>query len=221
MTEAESRQYSVLLVEDDDNTRARLRQIVNDHDRLNVIAAVATCADAWRQFATGRPDVLLVDLGLPDGNGADLIREFKHTSPTTEAMVITVFGDEQHVIAAIEAGASGYLLKDGSSEYVGESIMQLIAGGSPISAGIARHLLKRFQPPTPQVPEEDLLTAREREVLELVAKGFSYNEIGDVLGMSVHTVTSHIKHIYRKLAVRSRGEAVFEAMQRGLIKPPG
>lgn len=220
MAGSESNRYSVLLVEDDENTRERLRRIIDGHDQLSVVAAVATCAAARAAFQAGPPSVLLVDLDLPDGNGTDLIREFKQIQPAIEAMVITVFGDEQHVVAAIEAGASGYLLKDGSSDYIGESIMQLLAGGSPISAGIARYLLKRFQPVEPR-PDSDLLTAREREVLELVAKGFSYNEIGDVLGMSVHTVTSHIKHIYRKLAVRSRGEAVFEAMQRGLIKPPG
>ena len=214
--------YGVLLVEDDDATRERLAHIVNDHPRLAVIDAVATCAAARAAFAAGFPDVLLVDLDLPDGNGTDLIREIKRAHPPTEAMVITVFGDERHVIAAIEAGASGYLLKDGSSEYIGEAILQMLAGGSPISASIARHVLRRFQAPAraPIAPDIECpeLTAREHEVLELVAKGFSYTEIGATLGMSVNTVTSHIKHIYRKLSVRSRGEAVFEATQLGLLR---
>lgn len=140
-------------------------------------------------------------------------------------MVVTVFADEAHVVAALEAGASGYLLKDGSAEYIADSITQMLAGGSPISTSIARYLLRRFRDTPDAAPdgkrgENDAprLTARESDVLELVAKGFSYSEIGAALGMSVHTVTSHIKHIYRKLAVRSRGEAVFEASQLGLIK---
>ncbi|MDH3453222.1 MAG: response regulator transcription factor [Gammaproteobacteria bacterium] len=213
--------HQVLLVEDDDNTRQRLMRIVDRHADLSVVAATASLAAARGALAETKPRVLLVDLDLPDGSGIDLIREARNTHPCADSMVITVFADEQHVVAALEAGASGYLLKDGASKYVAESILQLIAGGSPISAAIARHLLKRFQPQPEPNADEALLTAREREVLELVAKGFAYAEIADVLGMSVHTVTSHIKHIYRKLAVRSRGQAVFEAMQRGLIRPPG
>ena len=213
--------HQVLLVEDDDNTRERLARIVKAHERLEVVAAAATLAEARSAIAEHDPRVLLVDLDLPDGSGIELIAEARESRPAAEAMVITVFADEQHVVAALEAGASGYLLKDGSADYVADSILQLIAGGSPISAAIARHLLKRFRPPGAPTTTDTPLTDREREVLELVAKGFAYAEIADVLGMSVHTVTSHIKHIYRKLEVRSRGEAVFEAMQRGLIKPPG
>ncbi len=214
--------YSVLLVEDDPNTRERLASAVNAHPQLTVTAAVGTCAAAQQALAQGFPDVLLSDLGLPDGSGLDVIRYVSTQNPATESMVITVFGDEKNVLAAIEAGASGYLLKDGNSDYIGQSIMQMLAGGSPISASIARHLLKRFKPATtdavPTPSSTPTLTAREQAVLELVAKGFSYIEIAKALDMSVHTVTSHIKHIYRKLAVNSRSEAVFEAMQLGIIK---
>jgi len=212
----------VLLVEDDANTRRRLAGTVNDHPRLELAAAVGNCADARARFEAPFPNVLLTDLGLPDGTGIDLIREMQGLSPETEIMVVTVFGDEQHVLAAIEAGASGYLLKDGSAEYIGESILQLMAGESPISPAIARHLLKRFRVPLPAVAAGDAdlpkLTEREQEILKFVAKGFSYAEIAGMLELSVHTVTSHIKHIYRKLSVGSRGEAVFEAMQLGLIR---
>lgn len=214
--------YSVLLVEDDQNTRERLASIVAAHPQLNVTAAVGTCLEAQAELKKGFPAVLLSDLGLPDGNGLDLIRFVSSHNPQTESMVITVFGDEKNVLAAIEAGASGYLLKDGDSSYIGQSIMQMLAGGSPISASIARFLLKRFKPasiePTSSPDPRPALTAREQAVLELVAKGFSYVEIAKTLDMSVHTATSHIKHIYRKLAVNSRSEAVFEAMQLGIIK---
>lgn len=218
--------HTVLRVEDQAPTRERLARVIEGHPRLDLVAAVGNCTEARQVLTAHKPNVLLTDLDLPDGNGLELIRETHADNSTTEIMVITVFGDEKHVISAIEAGASGYLLKDGSSDYIGQSIMQMLAGGSPISASIARFLLKHFkaqtQTPAPtEVPVTATmpkLTERETDVLTLVAKGFTYNEIGDLLGVSVHTVTTPIKQIYRKLAVKSRGEAVFEAMQRGLIQ---
>jgi DNA-binding NarL/FixJ family response regulator len=136
-------------------------------------------------------------------------------------MVITVFGDERHVLSAVEAGATGYILKDGSNAYVADSILELLGGGSPISPAIARHLLKRFRADAPETPggaEAARLTEREREVLVLLMKGFTFSEIGGLLHISAHTVTSHVKHIYQKLEVRSRGEAVYEALQLGILK---
>jgi DNA-binding NarL/FixJ family response regulator len=135
-------------------------------------------------------------------------------------MVITIFGDEQHVVTAIEAGAMGYLLKDGSAEYIGSSVLEMMAGGSPISPPIARYLLRRFRPP--DAGEDDTappkLSEREHEVLTLIVKGFSYAEIARLIGVSAHTVTTHVRNIYRKLEVHSRGEAVYEALQLGLVK---
>jgi DNA-binding NarL/FixJ family response regulator len=214
--------YRVAIIEDEATTRQRIKQAVERHAELQVIADAGDCAQGRQIIETLKPDVLLVDLGLPDGHGTELITLSQSVSPQTEIMVITVFGDEKNVLSAIEAGATSYLLKDADAEHVGYSIKQMLDGGSPISASIARHLLKRFHPvveePAAEEVEKISLTRREREVPELVAKGFSYNEIGKMLEMSVHTVTSHIKHIYRKLSVNSRGEAVFEAAQLGLIK---
>lgn len=213
--------YSVLLVEDNPDTRQRLAQAINGHSSLNLTAAVATCEEAREAFNTSSPDVLLTDLGLPDGNGRDLIREIKDKAANTEVMVITVFGDEKHVLSAIEAGASGYLLKDGSSDYIGDSIVQMVEGASPISPAIARHLLKRFrvEKPVAESIKADVpkLTPRENEVLQYVAKGFSAAEVGNLLNLSAHTVTSHVKNIYGKLAVRSRSEAIYEAIQLGIL----
>ncbi len=225
-------EHSVLLVEDQDATRECLARVIAGHPQLCLLAAVGDCAAARDWLRRQPPDVLLTDLDLPDGNGLELIRETHRQHPATEIMVITVFGDEEHVIRAIEAGAAGYLLKDGGADYIGQSIMQLLGGGSPISASIARYLLKRFQPggtPTPPAAVKPPvaaiasapatgITERELQVLRLVAKGFSYGEIAGLLNLSVHTVTTHIKQIYRKLAVRSRGEAVYEALQLGLIQ---
>lgn len=209
---------SILLVEDDTPTRQRLAEALQASG-FAVVVAVGTCAAARAELQALPPRVLLVDLGLPDGSGLELIAETRENSPDTEIMVITVFGDERHVLAAIEAGASGYLLKDGSSDHIGRSVRQLLDGGSPISAPIARHLLKRMgQEPAQSARDEQLkLTPRETEVLNLVAKGFSYQEIATTLEMTVNTVASHVKQLYRKLSVHSRSEAVFEAVQRGLL----
>lgn len=215
--------HTVLLLEDDPITRDRLAGIAQVSPGLHLAAAVADVRSALAWLgAHAPPAVLLADLQLPDGSGIDVIRWLRTHAPGSEAMVISVFGDEPHVVAAIEAGATGYPLKDAGAEEIGLAVLRLIAGESPISSAIARHLLRRFQAPAAARPDgaPSPLRRRETEVLQLIAKGLSYQRIADALGMSPHTVTTHIKQIYRKLAVNSRGEAVFEAMQLGWLPPP-
>ena len=212
--------HPVLLLEDDPATRERLAGIVRASPALSLAAAFGDLKSALAWLASHEPPhVLLVDLQLPDGSGIDLIRAARRIAPEAEAMVISVFGDEAHVVAAIEAGATGYLLKDASGEEIGMAITRLLAGESPISSAIARHLLRRFRavPSAPAPSAASPLAPREGEVLALIAKGLSYQRIAETLTMSPNTVTSHIKQIYRKLAVNSRGEAVFEAQQLGLL----
>jgi DNA-binding NarL/FixJ family response regulator len=134
--------------------------------------------------------------------------------------VITVFGNEKRVVGAIQAGAIGYLLKDDQTNEIGAAIEQLLQGGSPISPAIARHLIRHFQPPPSAPPSaaRETLTAREQEVLGLAMKGFSYAEIAQLLGLSPNTIGSYTKHIYEKLAVSSRTEAIYEASRLGLIE---
>jgi len=210
--------YTVLIVEDDPPTRKRLEAAVAAVPTLRVISSTGSAFEARAALAR-EPDVMLVDLGLPDGNGVDLIRDAQRLAARTRAMVITVFADEQHVLDAIRAGAKGYILKDGSADYIGHSIEDLIAGGSPISPSIARYLLQSFQQsPQPAARGDDSpLTSRELEILTLVAKGFSVSEVGELLGIAGRTVTTHVQHIYKKLEVSSRSEAVFEAVNLGLI----
>lgn len=212
---------TVMVVEDDPAFLTRFCGIVASDPEFELFAAVADLASARQAMSRAAPDVLLVDLGLPDGSGVELIRETARRYPGTEIMVITVFNDEDHVLASIEAGATGYILKDSMPEEFVGLIRQLRAGGSPISPMIARQLLKRFNPtvPAPQArqTEDAALSARESEVLSLITKGFSFCEIARLLGVSPHTVTAHVKKIYQKLAVHSRGEAVYEASRMGLV----
>jgi len=214
----------VLIVEDDAAFRHRFAAIVALCPDFVLAAAVGNCAEARLALQSGPVDVLLCDLGLPDGDGADLVREARRLHPDLDALVITVFGDEPHVMRSLEAGATGYLLKDGLPEDITATIKLLRDGGSPIHPTIARRLLQRFAASGsgsgsgwPSALDKTTLSGREAEVLTLVAKGFRTPEISAVLGISAHTVSTHIKKIYRKLEVSSRGEAVYEASRRNLI----
>lgn len=234
----------VLIVDDDPAVRQAFGAAVAATPDMQAVGLAADLAEgAWLLRST-RPDVLLVDLGLPDGNGITLIREAARILPDCDVMVVSVFGDEQHVLASIEAGATGYLLKDAAAHEIVEQVRVLRAGGSPISAVIARQLLMRFADPTaaladvatfsaalaPALPggpgaldeashrdKSALLSPREREVLLLCAKGYSYEEIAPLLAVSRHTVTSFVKRIYRKLQVHSKTEAVYEARRMGFL----
>ena len=221
----------VLLVEDEPGFAERFGAIVRSDPEFELVGIAPNCATARAMLAKSKPDILLADLGLPDGSGIDIIREAAVRYPDCDIMVVTVFGDEDHVLASIEAGAAGYVLKDSiPGEFLG-LLRQLRAGGSPITPVIARKLLARFKadakpaeskPSSPPTTAADgkagILSPRETEVLTYIAKGFSFNEIAELLDMSAHTVTTHVKRIYQKLAVHSRGEAVYEATQMGLLQ---
>lgn len=209
---------AVFVVEDHPVTRRQLTGAVSADPRLELAGSAGSLAEAaswWEQG--GRAAAALVDLGMPDGDGIDFIRLVSADANGPAVLVITAFGDEKNVVRAIEAGATGYLLKERGPVHIAESIIAVLNGGSPVSPSIARYLLKRFRVAQADKVPGIVLTHREEEVLQLVVKGFSYKEIADSLGLSMHTVTSHIQHIYRKLSVRSRGEAVFEAIQMGLV----
>jgi DNA-binding NarL/FixJ family response regulator len=217
---------TVMLVEDDPAFLARFCAMVAASPELRLLGAVGDLAAARQLLAGIPPDVLLTDLGLPDGSGIELIRETAARHPATDIMVISVFGDEEHVVASIQAGATGYVLKDSLPDEFVALIRELRAGGSPMSPLIARKLLRTFRMPKPapappaasaSVAPDAGLTPREAEVLGLVAKGFAFAEVARLLEMSPHTVTAHVKKVYQKLAVHSRGEAVYEATRMGLL----
>lgn len=216
--EAAAPRYRVLLVEDEEATRHYLAEAIVHHPALELQAACADLLSARQAFAARVPDVLVTDLALPDGDGIALVRELKQRAPNCECMVISVFGTERRVLGAIEAGATGYLLKDESNEHIGDAIVSLVRGGSPMSPAIARHLLDRLHAPRQRQRQPEIaLTEREVDVLSGLAKGYTYSELAAQMTISTHTVGTHVKNIYRKLEVCSRAEAVFEAVQRGLI----
>lgn len=215
----------ILVVEDDPATLGWLlcELAALPGVRASGCSSVAEAA-SWLQSHT--PQIVLTDLGLPDGSGIEVIGKVRRLHPQCEVLVISIFGDDTHVISAIEAGASGYLLKDSSLQQLGEQLQHLRDGGSPLSPQIARTLIRR-QRPQPRHADDPAgaaagLTERELEVLTFIAKGFSYQEGAAMLGVSTNTVRTHVKRIYQKLAVNSRTEAVYEfnLRQNALGLPP-
>ncbi len=215
-----SRCVTVVLVEDDPLTRDDLATTLRMGEGIELLAVADTLASARAVFERSMPAVLITDLKLPDGHGTELIQEVRARYPATEIMVISVLGDEDSVVAAIRAGASGYILKDSQPVDLVTAVHDLIEGRSPISAAIARYIIRQVQGgsiPPARAPAP-LLTPRETDILWGIAKGFTYNDIAERLDLSRQTVPTHIKNIYRKLEVNSRSEAVFEAIERKLIK---
>ena len=209
----------IVIVEDDLATREQLRANIDALAGFDVLADVGSVAAATEALTLLDPDVLLVDLGLPDGSGIDVIERQHDLNPALAIMVISVLGDERSVIRAIEAGAQGYLLKGDSSLALEASLTQLMAGGAPISAQIARHLIRRLRPVEPP-DAPSILSERELEVLTLAAKGYNYQDIARLLDISLNTVSSYTRRTYQKLSVHSKSEAIFEAMRIGLVDKP-
>ena len=215
---------TVLIVEDEPEFMRRFSEAVRGDPELVLVGTASTLRAGIGLLDTLRPDVVLLDLGLPDGSGVEVIRHATQGPCSCDVLVVTMFGDDQHVLESIEAGAAGYLLKDSVAASIVSSIRELRAGGSPISPGIARRILERFRLTLcPRAvagagkPAVSPLTERETELLRLTAKGLSFDTISEIMGISPHTVVAHVRKIYRKLAVHSRGEAVYEATQLGLL----
>ncbi len=208
----------VAIIEDDPAMRTLLETSVNECEDMKVVATADNVAEAGGMIEAGGYDVLLCDLGLPDGNGTTLIRQEAMTGRDTDIMVITIFANQNKVLDAIRAGARGYLLKDERIEEMIDAIRNIRKGGSPISPIIARQLLGQIRPePTQTLPMASPLSEREYEVLNLLSRGFSNAECAEILTVSANTIGTHVKNIYRKLEVNSRAEALFEASSQGLL----
>lgn len=216
---------SVMIVEDDAVTRKMLSLAVESAPQFKLVAQFDSVKPALAWLETGAVDILLTDLGLPDGSGIEIIHECVRRCPKCDIMVITMASDDDNILACIEAGASGYVLKDAGKLDVVRALLELRAGGSPISPIIARKVLARMRdskrssiPAVSGAGAGISLTKREAAILDLIARGDSYGEAAKVLMVSVGTVQTHIKNIYDKLSVHSRGEAVYEAHRRGLLQ---
>ena len=213
------------LIEDDPTIHDFVRRSLAARPAWSLLGSSSSFAHACEHAAKATAGVYLVDLGLPDGRGEDLLKMLALSNPSAELLVFSVFGDESRLIGAIEAGATGYVLKGCSGDELIDAIEQIQAGGAPISALLARLLLKRFQtkPEETAAPTEsavDTITpfsGRESDVLKLVAQGYVNKEIARKLGISGHTVGGHIKNLYKKLSVHTRVQAVRIAQARGLV----
>lgn len=213
------RTAAVLLVEDDPVFREGFARAISSAPDLRLAASAADLSNGLAALEQ-KPDVLLVDLQLPDGNGIDLIRAASARLPQCEIMVVSVFGDERHVLESIAAGATGYLLKDTTAGELVEQIRVLRAGGSPVSPVIARQLLNRLSGnggPPPAASGPQVLSEQETRVLSFAAKGYSYDEIAKLMSVSRHTVQTYVKRSYRKLHVHGKVEALAEARRLNLI----
>jgi DNA-binding NarL/FixJ family response regulator len=230
---SETNVIHVALVDDDARFLQFVLEALATEADMRVVASASTLADGRTLLDLPRVDVLVVDLGLPDGSGIELIREASSRRAGLEVLVSTVLGDEQSVLRSFEAGATGYLLKQHDAQRLRDDIRMMHMGGSPISPLMARKLLSRLQvrddapaPPEASGPakgaakvssEDAGLSVREHEVLLYITKGFTAEEIAGLMGLSHHTVQTYIRRTYRKLNVRSRVEAIFEARVSGLI----
>lgn len=216
----------VAIVEDDPSFSDALSTVVQAVPDMWLAATAGTRAAGLAMLQGPPADVLLVDLGLPDGSGIDVIRAAAKQWPSCSIMVSTNFGDETHVMRSIEAGASGYLLKDSSPAKTIDEIRSLANGGSPISPIIARMVLARFRQGSSsdagaqQAQSADAsppLSAREKEVLVFITKGFTAHEIARLMELSHFTVRTFVRRIYSKLKVTSKAEAIYEARTQGLL----
>lgn len=211
---------SVSVVEDDPDFQESLAQLVQGCEGLRYLGAYSDGAEAIKGLPADRPEVVLLDIQMPRATGIDCIRALKPEMPETQFVVLTSHSDDERLFQALEAGATGYLLKRCPPQEIIEAIMDARAGGSPMSSYIARRVVRSFSknsapesPPATPPSSGSSLSPREAEILALLTQGFLYKEIADRLHISIDTVRTHLRRIYEKLQVRSRTEAVVKFLK--------
>jgi DNA-binding NarL/FixJ family response regulator len=202
---------SIAIVEDLDVVRNGLKDFISLSTDFIVIGSFKTGEEALEHLPEIKPDIVIMDINLPGMNGIECIRQVKDKSPGTQFMMFTVYENDDKVFEALKAGASGYLLKNTGLLHIAESVKELHEGGSPMSANIARKMVNLFRDNDKKNPFLDLLSNREKEILQLLAKGLLYKEIAEQLGITTGTVRIHIHKIYEKLHVQNRTEAINKA----------
>jgi DNA-binding NarL/FixJ family response regulator len=208
---------AVSIVEDDAGVRSSLVKLINSSPGYRCVSQHSSAENALDEIPKLKPDVALMDINLPGINGVECVRKLKPMLPRTQVIMLTVYQNTDHIFKALAAGATGYLLKQTPPAELLAAIRDVNAGGSPMSGHIARKIVQSFQDTTSAAAraESDSLSPREAEVLDLLAKGFLYKEIADHMKISYATVHTHIRHVYEKLHVRSRTEAVAKHLNQG------
>jgi DNA-binding NarL/FixJ family response regulator len=214
---------TILLLEDLPEIRAWMRKLVLQVFPGATISESSRVHDAIEMVAAVKFDLALIDLGLPDGSGVDVVTRLRDMQPDAQSVVVTIHDDDEHLFPALQAGAFGYILKEQARELITEQLQRISQGEPPLSPSIARRVMAYFSAKAkPQVQANAMpnvsLTDRESEVLLRVAKGYTLPEIGVQLGLSRHTIADYVKQIYRKLNVSSRAEAALEAQRLGLFR---
>jgi DNA-binding NarL/FixJ family response regulator len=204
----------VAIVEDHKTTREALERIINLSTDCRCACVCATAEEALRAIPGHQPEVVLMDIQLPKMSGVECVAKLKELLPATQFIMVTVYEDPDNIFRALRGGASGYVLKRATAEIILGAIREVQRGGVPMSVEIARKVISYFQGQAAATKETEKLTNREREVLDLVAKGFSNKEISDKLGVSLDAVLWHLKHIYQKLHVHSRSQAILKLRPR-------
>lgn len=200
---------SVSIVEDDLKVRESLARLIDSTNGYRCVSQHASGEDALREIPKINPQVTLMDINLTGINGVECVRRLKPLLPRTQIIMLTVYQNTEHIFNALAAGATGYMLKQTKPAELLAAIKDVYEGGSPMNSHIARKIVQSFQKPAPvRVSEDQNLSPREAQVLDLLAKGFLYKEIAEAMGLTYATVHTHIRHIYEKLHVRSRTEAV-------------
>ncbi len=203
----------VAIVEDDARFRKSLRRVIESKPGLTCIAEYPTGAAAIEQIPRDLPDVVLMDLNLPDSSGAEVTARLKPLLPNLSVVVLTVYNDAEHIFKALRAGAGGYLLKQATATEILEAIAEAHRGGAPMTSEIARKVIAAFHEPKPEPAVTEALAPREKEILELVANGYANKEIADKLAITLSTVCWYLHEIYKKLHVQSRVQAVNKLRQ--------
>jgi len=205
---------TVAIVEDNADLRGTLARVINRAPGHQCVGQYGDAESALASLPKDKPRVVLMDINLPGMNGVECVRKLKQQAPETLVVMLTAYEDTDNIFGSLEAGASGYLLKRSKSAEILEAIKEVVDGGSPMTAHIARKVVHSFQSKGSSPQPTENLAEREKEVLDLLSQGFMYKEIADKLGISFETVRTYIRRIYEKLQVRSRTEAVAKALRR-------
>jgi DNA-binding NarL/FixJ family response regulator len=212
---------SVSIVEDDPKVRESLARLIDSSPGYRCVSQHASAENALQEIPKVNPNVTLMDINLTGINGVECVRRLKPVLPTTQIIMLTVYQNTENIFNALAAGATGYMLKQTKPSELLTAIRDVHEGGSPMNSHIARKIVQSFQQPPPRTDEAQSLSPREAQVLDLLAKGYLYKEIADTMSVTYATVHTHIRHVYEKLHVRSRTEAVAKHLghAHGIYQP--